>query len=286
MFFDPANKEPIGRLSRNAVIEKLRNRLDFNFPQYQTLEQSLVDNGTEYGGKTYKLARKRGRCGGLFLVEVKEGKQEAHTSPSGDAGVSERQDGQAPEKPPGKQREEDFYKRLVELIQSEWKAKPGMKAVFVHETARQGRRQTGGRWTRPDITVLTVSKWSFSSIPEGHVRTIEVKKFDALDRTAIFEALAHRAKAHFAYLAIVDVPDEIPAEKQKSFEEILEESARYGIGIITLTKEWRLTEELVPTLSNSNPEDIDDFLINGGIPSDKRREFENELGRQLGIREM
>lgn len=61
-------------------------------------------------------------------------------------------------------------------------------------TARAGRRETGGRWSRPDLTLVTVERYKWLR-PQHRLRvmTCELKLGTQLDVSAVHEALAHRA---------------------------------------------------------------------------------------------
>jgi hypothetical protein len=81
-------------------------------------------------------------------------------------------------------------------------------------TARQGKKATGGKWSRPDITAVSIR--TFTHLPNKYldVWTFEVKSVDWLDVTAIFEAAAHgsRATRSYALLQIPEKPDQATQE--------------------------------------------------------------------------
>lgn len=99
-----------------------------------------------------------------------------------------------------------YYDRLLPTIRADWAESEEVSDFFTEVSAH--RRQRGaGRWSIPDI--IFVGKQLFDFVPgfEFFVQTIEVKRFEALDELAVFEALSHRRSAHYAYLVVVNAPD-------------------------------------------------------------------------------
>ncbi len=96
----------------------------------------------------------------------------------------------------------------------------------------------------PDIVLCTVSDWLFSSRPEGDVRTIEVKRFEATDVLAVYEALSHKARSHYAYLLIVGFPAQLTEDQQADFDNLLGVAGKNGVGVITApdSGDWRTWE--------------------------------------------
>src|ERR1017187_2686853 len=74
---------------------------------------------------------------------------------------------------------------------------------FISEiTASQGRRSTGGKWTRPDFTLIAVRTYSFTPGKSLEVITFEVKPDLNTALEGVFESLAHSVFAHRSYLAV------------------------------------------------------------------------------------
>jgi hypothetical protein len=71
------------------------------------------------------------------------------------------------------------------------------------------------------------------SRPEGEVRTIEVKRFEALDVLAVYEAVSHKSRAHYSYLLIVNYPRALSDDQKANMEGVLAVAGRHGIGVIT-----------------------------------------------------
>ena len=107
------------------------------------------------------------------------------------------------------QRERALYEPMKRVIDTAWAQDNRLDQHILEVTAHQGARVTGGRWTRPDITLASLR--TFAYVPGKHfeVVTFEIKPCDTIDVTVIYEALAHRRAAHRAY-ALVHVPTESP----------------------------------------------------------------------------
>ncbi len=148
---------------------------------------------------------------------------------------------------------------------------------FISEvTAQQGRRTTGGKWTRPDVTVVAVRTYQFTPGKRIEVITFEVKPDLGSALEGVYEALAHSAFAHRSYLA-VDIR-EFPEGADIPDERIVQECTRHGIGYITFTDAADYdTYDMVCSakLNEPDPYDVDNFVRTqiGPQKQDELREF-------------
>lgn len=158
--------------------------------------------------------------------------------------------------------ESDLYQAMLETIKSQWVQDYGANSAVAEVTAHQGRRETGGKWSRPDITLATYSTFPF--VPGKHfdVTTFEVKMHDALDVTAVYEALAHQRAAHYAYV-LVQVPKSSDLSMETTVEYISEVASQHGIGLVVVvdprnyeTWEWRAEAER----NDPDPGDLNEFI--------------------------
>ena len=243
---------------------KLCNQLDPGLRNdlYREAEQALFDEEL--------IDRRRGPGGGISLLsETQEADSKSQDSSESTVPVAEE----------SSTKEQNYYEPVRQQIERYWTTQPGCKDVFVTGTALQGRRQTGGYWTRPDITLCTVSEWLFSSCPEGEVRTIEIKRFEALDVRGVYEALSHKSRSHYSYLMIVDFPKELSSKEKDNFNRIMTTADNHGIGVIKVTNyndfdTWDFLLE--PRRSNADPQAINDFLLEQFDP-DQREEFASKI---------
>lgn len=235
-------------LPRNDLWKRLK--VTGNNEEYWTAEQSLVDEK--------KVERRRGRRGGIYLI-------------------SDRPDTAA--ESPEDRMERGHYAKLLRQIETHWTEQPGLKHVFAAVTALQGRRATGGRWTRPDLVICTITEWVFSSRPEADVRTIEVKRFEALDVMGVYEALSHKSRSHYSYLLIVDYPSELTPDQHSTMDAVLGAAGQNGVGVITVEDSddfstWDF--QLDPSRSSADNAAVNQLLLDQ-FPQDKREAFVRAL---------
>ncbi len=250
------------RLTRQSLWDRLTAGRATD--DYWQAEQELVDAD--------QIERRRGRNGGIYLLDDVP------------QGVGENAEQQAVvEEAAARERERDHYQDALGCIVDNWSREFGFSAVFGSVAAHQGRRQTGGKWTRPDLIVCTISDWLFWPAPQGEVRTIEVKLFSAVDVTAVYETVAHRAQAHYAYLMIVNFPQQLDKDQESDFERVLAAAGRHGVGVITArtTNDYSTWEyELDPTRSDADPQVINAFLLDQFRPAERRADFERAVKRR------
>jgi hypothetical protein len=158
--------------------------------------------------------------------------------------------------------ERDLYKPMAEVIRTRWAQDYRLDSLFVEITAAGDARQAGGKWTRPDITVASYR--TFAYVPGRHfdLITFEIKPFNALDVTVVYEALGHRRAATRSY-ALIYLPDDSRAELQTLLDEICIEAKRFGIGVIVAARpeDYDTWEELVEAVRHEpDPERLNEFL--------------------------
>jgi hypothetical protein len=91
-------------------------------------------------------------------------------------------------------RERRLYEPLKESLKT-WINKFGFDQVLVEETHSRGGKNTGGTFTRPDITAAGVRRYMY--LPKHlEIVTFEIKPSDAVGIMGVLEAIAHREAAH------------------------------------------------------------------------------------------
>jgi hypothetical protein len=132
----------------------------------------------------------------------------------------------------------------------------------VEITAAQGRKATGGRWTRPDLVSVAVRTYRYLPGKYMEVVTFEVKPADAITVTAVYEALAHLRSATHAYV-IFHVPDEDAEPVKQTIEEARRVGRAHGVGLITMgdPRAWDTWNELEEARRvEPDPERLDEFI--------------------------
>jgi hypothetical protein len=134
--------------------KNLRNLLGWQLEQYQRVREDLVAGhvlqlGRGYGGTVRRVVA-------LPLIVPAPAKEAAAAA----AAYSRR--------------ELNLYPGFLQGLQA-WARDQDWTDHVVHQIAHQGRRNTGGSWTRPDFVVVGYKKFEYTPGIVRDVETIEVK---------------------------------------------------------------------------------------------------------------
>jgi hypothetical protein len=93
---------------------------------------------------------------------------------------------------------------------------------------------TGGRWTRPDLSAVTLNKYRYIPGPHLEVFSFEVKPRGQFNILGLYEALGHSRRANFACVLFHVTPEADLRPNQKDeharqLEEITREAARLKV---------------------------------------------------------
>jgi hypothetical protein len=162
----------------------------------------------------------------------------------------------------GRAWEGELYEPIAKVLDESWVRERRFESSIVQVTALQGRRLTGGKWSRPDIAIATLSTYPY--VPGRHfdVVTFEVKPSDAIDVTAVYEALAHLRSATMAYV-MIHVPEDQQAALQEGISEVAAVAKQHGVGLITFADaaKYETWEDLAEAeRSKPDPRRLNDFL--------------------------
>ena len=151
---------------------------------------------------------------------------------------------------------------MAKVLKERWVKDNRFRASLVEITAKQGKRDTGGKWSRPDIAIVAMTSYLY--VPGKHldVVTFEVKGADWIDVTAVYEALAHRRAATRAYV-IFHLPEDKKDKIEPILEQVCEEAKRHGVGVIVIEtlddyETWDERVEAVRT--EPAPDRLNDFV--------------------------
>jgi hypothetical protein len=230
-----------GSIGNVTLLKRLKER-GWDETKFWKVRENLLNDGL--------IERGKGKGG-----SVRRRTAENHSAQIADASV-----------------ESDLYQPLLQVLKTDWSREMRIEPSQIHFeiTARQGKKATGGTWTRPDITAVSVRR--FTHLPNTYldIWTFEVKSVDWLDVTAIFEAAAHASRATRSY-ALLQVPEQINSEIEELIDRCEREAARLHVGFITFVTPldfgtWETRVE-APRLDTA-PESLEDFI---GHLSDKAR---------------
>lgn len=240
--------ELLGRLQGNSPIgnKSLRTQLaeaGWSEDLYWEIRNRLIERGL--------LTKGKGKGGSVRRVPL---------PPAVETLPVDQDQPQPPANAPAPER--DLYQPMIEVIKTRWAQDYRVDSLVAEITASQGTRQTGGKWTRPDITAASLK--TFPYLPGRHfdLITFEIKPVETLDVTVVYEALGHRRAATKAY-ALIHIPEDNRAEFEALLDEICLEAKRFGIGVIVAANpnDYDTWEELVDAVRHDpDPQRLNDFL--------------------------
>lgn len=239
-----ANLPEDGEAVSNRTLQQI---LGWEHDRYWTVRDALVDVGL--------VVRGRGR-GGTVRQYLEPAVTEIADSPPDAASLADEAESLI-------QSELSLYEPMREVIAGDWAKDHRTDPLAVEVTALQGRRATGGIWSRPDIVSIEVRTFEF--VPGKHLEvvTFEVKPFSALSVQAIYEALAHRRSATRSYV-LAHLPRSESADAESVIIADVEEEARsQGIGFVAAgdPSDYETWEERVEARRvEPDPERLDAFI--------------------------
>lgn len=160
--------------------------------------------------------------------------------------------------------EENLYDPALNWLNANWgrEVRDDGDEYWIRVTATKARKGQLGKWSRPDLTSIQVSR--FDVLPERsiEVSTFEVKRFsDLSDLASVYEAASHQRWSHYTYLVV-----EVPNKEYPIPEYLISESARFGVGLLKMfvedtSKEYELEESIGPRRQSPEPKELDRMLL-------------------------
>lgn len=197
----------------------------------------------------------RGKGGSLQLLFA----DEALSSEEAKAAVQAKIEG----------KEIDLYEPAKNVIKEYWAQSEHFDEYIVSVTAMRGRASTGGKWSRPDISILAVKAYPFLPDRIFDIVTFEVKPAGQTTVEGVFEALSHQQFASRSYV-VFHVPELDGAssfnDKISDGSRILGTARKHGVGVILASDiaDWETWEEvLVAERVIPDPEQANRFIATG-----------------------
>jgi len=158
--------------------------------------------------------------------------------------------------------EAGLYPPIQHTLETSWAKERQIEPLAVEITASQGSKATGGRWTRPDLVSAAVRTYRYLPGKYMEVVTFEVKPKDAINVTAVYEALAHLRSATHAYV-MFHVPNEQEESAKLTINEACRVGRRHGVGVIVIGDPadfdtWEEREEAHRV--EPDPQRLDEFI--------------------------
>ncbi|MBU6464407.1 MAG: hypothetical protein KGK01_04055 [Bradyrhizobium sp.] len=218
----------------------LQRELGWNDERYWPIRDRLVDGG--------HLELGRGKGGSVRLVPQTTLQESVDAAPAPEPEITESA----------------LYQPVNDVLDKEWARDMRFQNHRVEITARAGRRDTGGTWTRPDLVVAALRVFPHVPGKFFDLITFELKALNGINVTAVFEALAHRRAATQAYVWLHVPKDAADNEDVVAvLERIEDEAKRHGVGLIVAeTPENYETWDtrLRATRFDPDPEFLNEFI--------------------------
>jgi hypothetical protein len=216
----PRDGSPRGNIS---LIREIHNRLGkFEDDEYWAVQRELVNSD--------QLIPGRGQGGSVRLPV---------TPLASTVGV------------PDSTKEQDLYAGVHDYVKKVFVEKQRLTDFVSEITASQGRRDTGGRWTRPDLILVGLRTFNYLPVKQVEVVTFEVKRRDNVSVEAAYEASAHLAAAHRSYI-VAEATRGVDLD-----ERLISECERLGVGIVSFEKSTELETYEVYVNARMNTPDLD-----------------------------
>lgn len=200
----------------------LQKRLGWDSDRYFRSRDALVDMGL--------VVRGRGRGGVVRRVLSETTVEERTVAVVVDTGADAATTAATVEA--AIKNELALYDPMRHVIATDWAKDHRRDPLAVEITALQGRRATGGTWSRPDIVSVEVRTFAYVPGKYLEVATFEVKAANAINVQAVYEALAHRRAATHSYV-LLHVPAEQADQLEDAVADVAEAARTHGIGVIT-----------------------------------------------------
>lgn len=232
--------------------KRLREKLDWDEKSYWKIQGHLLKEG--------KIVLGRGKGGSVRLV----GDQATESTSMGPALAPTIDETMC-----GVTKERDLYSPLKASIQEKWIKRFAFDNVLVDETHSRGSKNTGGTFTRPDITAIGIRRYVY--LPKRlEVITFEIKPDNEVNLMGALEAIAHREAAHRAYVIYATTRDGF--DSATDGERIMELGQKYGIGIIVTenpsnVESWEIMIDAIR--HEPDPARLERFI--GDLPNDNMK---------------
>lgn len=262
-----ALRENGNRLGNGA----LRKILGWSEEKYWKIHAEMIEAGL--------IATGRGQGGSVILVvpeSEEEARQSASVLPRSEiASVSEELVASISTVLEPETRELDLYEPALAALHK-WAKTKGLADGVYKITAQQGRRPTGGSWSRPDLVAVFPRKFAY--LPD---RVLEIYSFEVKSEEpsikGVLEALAHRESSTRSY--VLYYVGAKPWDRFAEAKRIEQIAARHGVGVIVASDIEDLDcwdERIEPTRSVADPEALEQFIgstFDGGEKDQIRKFF-------------
>ena len=236
-----------GKAGNKALREALGWSGDLD--RYWAAHARAVDSG--------KVAPGRGKGGSVRLLS-----QDSAGDDLSDFPLSPEDDALIPSDVP--QKEASLYAGALSVIKNAWVKSATYDSFIAENTAAKGRAATGGKWTRPDISLLAVKAFPYLPARQFDIVTFEIKPKGQTTVEGVFEALSHQQFATRSYVIFhLDSVDADQFDKHPNSSRITGTARKHGVGVILATDigDWETWDEIIEAARGSpDPEQANRFI--------------------------
>jgi hypothetical protein len=244
----PKDGKPIGNMTLLAELQKKYK--DLSDDDYWKVRNSLIDSG--------KISKARGKGGSVYLLDI--------------APQEEKKD----EKKKTRTKEIELYEPFIKVIKDFWVKDNDIDDYLIANTSNQGKKKTGGRWTRPDVTLISMKNYQFIYGKIMEVITFEIKPEDNYGVESVFETASQSVFAHKSFLCI-NLSSGKPETEE--FDRIIRQCELFGVGLIVFEKPeiWETYETIVdPKRREPDPYEVNAF-IKQQLPDKTKEDLSKKL---------
>jgi hypothetical protein len=233
--------------------KRLREELEWDEEFYWRVQGELVKIGRIVAG--------RGKGGSVRLTLAESGREAPELGPEA-AGANANDFSTSPRR----SLERQLYEPIKATIEATWIERFGFDDFRVEETHSRGSKQTGGTFTRPDITAVGIRRYVFVA-KRVEIITFEIKPAESVGIMGVLEAIAHREAAHRSYVIFSTSRERFDSSVE--VERVSELAQKYGIGLVLCEnpKDVESWEILIDAIRHEpDPARLDRFL--GDLPNE------------------
>ena len=229
--------EVLRRLGGSSGNKSLRHELGWEEEFYWKVQGQLISQG--------QIATGRGQGGSVRLSEGNESASDKIIESSSRDLLKEK----------------SLYAPIKASIETKWINRFALDDVVVDETHSRGSKDTGGTFTRPDITAVGTRSYVYLQ-KRLEVITFEIKPASGVSVTGVLEAIAHREAAHRVY--VIFATSRATFDAANDGERIMELAQKFGVGVILTdnvsdVESWEVVLDAMR--HEPDPSRLDRFLI-------------------------
>lgn len=244
----PKDGKPKGN---KALLAELRTKFnDITDDEFWKSRNDLIDAG--------KLSKGRGKGGSVYLPEVLQRE-------------TKKDDSKKP-----RIKENELYDPFMRVVKEFWVKDNDIDEYLISNTSNQGKKKTGGRWTRPDVTLISIKNYQYVYGKIMEVITFEIKPEDNYGVESVFETASQSVFAHKSFLCI-HLSNGKPETEE--FDRIIRQCDLFGVGLIVFEQpdDWETYETVV----DPKRKEPDPYEVNSFIKQQVSEKHKEELSKKL-----